>query len=429
MRIASITSGAAGMFCGSCMKDNTLATALIALGHDTLLLPTYTPIRTDEPNISQPRIFFGGISVYLEQKWRIFRRMPRWLDRMLSARWLLRWVSRFAVSVKAEELGPLTISMLEGNSGNQAREIDQLVTWFEREWRPDVILLTNVLISGMIPELKRRLNVPIVATLQGDDIFLDMLPPEVKTRSLDLIRANCAPVDRFIATSCDYADYISGYLGLPRDKFHVVYPGINVDRFDAPPPPPRAEPLAIGYFARIAPEKGLHILADAFIHLRRQPDAPKCRLRFAGWLGAHNRGYLGGIMKKLADAGLASEVEQVDCPTHVDKVRFFQSIDVLSVPAPFREPKGIYVLESLAAGVPVVQPKYGSFPELIEQTGGGLLVNRDDPVDLARGLRQLLDDADLRRELGRKGQATVRARFTAEAMARATAAVLEGRPL
>jgi glycosyltransferase involved in cell wall biosynthesis len=245
MRIASITAGAAGMYCGSCMRDNTLAAALCELGHDALLIPTYTPIRTDEKDVSKQRVFFGGINVYLEQKSGLFRHTPWWLDRLLNSPSLLRWVSKFAVSVRAEELGDLTLSMLEGTHGRQRKEIEKLLRWFENEWRPDVVLLTNVLLSGMVPELKRRLNVPIVATLQGDDIYLEMLPAEVRKKAIEKIRANCRQVDSYIATCNYYADFMSDYLGLPREKFDVVYPGIRITPL-TPNPPKRRERGDIG---------------------------------------------------------------------------------------------------------------------------------------------------------------------------------------
>ena len=445
MRIASITAGAAGMYCGSCMRDNTLAAALCELGHDALLIPTYTPIRTDETNVSQQRVFFGGINVYLEQKTGIFRHTPWWLDRLFNFPGLLRWVSKFAVSVRAEELGDLTLSMLEGTNGKQRKEVEKFVRWFESDWRPDVILMTNVLLSGLVPELKRRVKAPIIATLQGDDIYLEMLPPEVRKKAIEKIRENCRQVDGYIATCNYYADFMSGYLGLPREKFHVVYPGIRITPLTPVPSPPEvsgqgrnegerrqphagsrsADRPAIGYFARIAPEKGLHHLVDAFILLRKSANAPDCRLRFSGWLGEHNKAYLNENLKKLHDAGLANHFEHVESPTHEDKIRFLQSVDILSVPAPYREPKGLYVLEALSQGVPVVQPRHGSFPELIELTGGGLLHNPDDPADLAENLRTLVADATLRREFGRKGQAAVRDRFNAETMARNTLAVLQ----
>src|SRR5207247_734482 len=184
--------------------------------------------------------------------------------------------------------------------------------------------------------------------------------------------------------------------------------GVREDVQPLPREPQTEPPYTVGYFARVAPAKGLHVLADAYIRLRQMPDAPPCRLRASGWLGVEHKPYLEQVRRTLADAGLAGEFEYVDSPDHAGKVRFLQSLDVLSVPTPYREPKGLYVLEALANGVPVVQPRHGSFPELIEATGGGVLVQPDDPADLARGLRELLENAALRTELGRKGQAAVR---------------------
>jgi glycosyltransferase involved in cell wall biosynthesis len=217
---------------------------------------------------------------------------------------------------------------------------------------------------------------------------------------------------------------MAGYLGLPRDRMHVVYPGINLKGHGTPPEFRDRPPFTIGYFARICPEKGLHNLVDAFRLLRYMPDAPPCRLKISGWLGSNNHHYFEAQMAKLRDAGLGDAVEHVDCPSHDDKVRFLQSLDVLSVPTTYREPKGIYVLEALANQVPVVQPRHGSFPELIEATGGGLLVEPDDPPALAHGLVQLLTNAALRRQMGEAGQKAVFARFTADQMAAETATVL-----
>ena len=187
--------------------------------------------------------------------------------------------------------------------------------------------------------------------------------------------------------------------------------------------PKTERPFTIGYFARICPEKGLHLLVEAFRILRRTPNAPPCRLRVSGWLGSNHRPYFDDIDRRLQQEGLADDFDHVESPDHASKVRFFQSIDVLSVPTTYQEPKGLYVLEALANGVPVVQPRHGSFPELLEATGGGLLVNPDDPADLARGLRDLLDNPAHREELGRKGKEAVQQRFHADRMARETVAV------
>lgn len=420
MRIAFITSGAAGMFCGSCMRDNTLVQALREFGHDALLIPTYTPIRTDETDVSEKHVFYGGINVYLEQKSWLFRHTPRFLDQLLNFNGLLRLVSPLAARTKYSTLGDLTVSMLRGSDGKQRKEAAQLVEWLAAEHRSDVVILSNALISGVVPPLKQTLGVPIFITLQGDDIFLDALPESYRKASIELIRKNDAAVSGYICTSRYYADYMSGYLGLDRAKMSVVHPGLNLVGYGGERSV-RDAPLAIGYFARICPEKGFHNLVDAFLLMNRRD----VKLRASGWLGSNNRAYYHEQVKKLDAAGLAGQFEHVECPTHADKVRFLQSVDVLSVPTTYHEPKGLYVLEAWANGIPVVQPRHGSFPELIEAAGGGLLVEPNDPAALANGLNQLLDGAALRDRLGRAGAAAVREQFTASNMAKNTIALLE----
>jgi glycosyltransferase involved in cell wall biosynthesis len=424
MRIASITAGAAGMYCGSCMRDNTLVAALCKLGHDAVLVPTYTPIRTDEVDVSHRQVFFGGVNVYLEQKFWLFRHTPRFLDRLFNFRWLLRWVSRFAANTNYSELGDITVSMLRGSEGKQRKEVLKLTEWLASEVKPEAVILTNALLSGAVPALRRTLGVPVFVTLQGDDIFLDALPEADRARCVELIRANCAEAAGFIATSRYYADHMAAYLGLARERMHVVYPGINLAGHGGARALRTSHPLTVGYFARISPEKGFHDLVSAFVRLRKTPGAPPARLLAGGWLGANNRAFFEEQVAQLSAAGLAADFEYVDAPTHADKVRFLQSVDVLSVPTTYREPKGLYLLEGWANGVPAVQPRHGAFPELIEATGGGLLVEPGDPDALAGGLRRMLEDDALRDRAGRAGEAAVRERFHAGAMAREVASVL-----
>ncbi len=422
MRLVYVTAGAAGMFCGSCMRDNTLTAALARQGHDALLVPTYTPIHTDEEDVSQKRVFFGGINVYLQEKLGLFRHTPWWLDRLLDAPRLLRWVSRFAVKTQAEDLGGLTVSMLQGEHGHQKKEVAKLVDWLAADVKPQLVNLTNAILSGMVHEIKQRLQVPVLCSLQGDDVYLESLPEPHKGRCLALIREHCREIDGFIATSAYYADFMAGYFDVPRAKIHVVHPGINLHGHGERPAR-EGKPFTIGYFARICPEKGLHVLVEAFRLLRQMPGTEGTRLHVSGWLGANNLRYFDDLRKKLEVAGLKADFTHVECPDHASKVRFLQGLDVLSVPTTYREPKGLYVLEALANGVPVVQPRHGSFPELIEMTGGGVLVNPDDPGDLARGLKQALDDRAGADAMGRVGRVAVRERFHADRMATDTVAV------
>jgi glycosyltransferase involved in cell wall biosynthesis len=419
MRIAAITAGAAGMFCGSCLHDNTLAAALVKLGHDALLIPTFTPIRTDEDDVSTGRVFLGGINVYLDQ-FAAFRALPRFARGWLDHPVVLRWIERFGGASDYSKLGDLTLSMLRGEHGHQRRAFERLVDWLARDINPEFVTLTNVLLSGLIPEIKRRLRVPVVAYLQGDDIFLDALPAKHREQAIALIRDNCAPAAGFIATSRYYADFMHGYLGIERERIEVVYPGLNLEGHGGPREFNTNPPLTIGYFARIAPEKGLHLLVDAFVRLRRRAERQRCRLRVSGWLGGPHRAYFADLRQRLDKADLADDFEYVESPDLASKVRFLRECDVLSVPTTYREPKGLYVLEALANGTPVVQPAHGSFPELIEATDGGLLVAPNDAEALADGLHCVLNDTELRRRLGESGKSAVHTRFNAEVMARNT---------
>ncbi len=412
------------MYCGSCLHDNTLAGALIALGHDALLIPTYLPVQTDEPDVSQKRIFLGGINVALQQKSALFRRTPWFVDRLFDWKRLLRFAARFASRTRAEDLGDLMLSLLRGEHGHQRKEIEKLTAWLRREVRPDILVLSNVLLSGIVPRLHEALGIPIVAMLQGDDIFLEALPAALRTAAKELIRQNCASLAGFVSTSKFYADFMAGYLGLPRDNIDVVYPGIDLRGHGLAHAGSDGRPFTIGYFARICPEKGLHVLVEAFQILKKMPGTPPCRLRVSGWLGSAEIPYLEEQKRKLAAEGLLADFEHVTSPDHAGKVRFLQACDVLSVPTVYREPKGLYVLEAWANGVPVIQPRHGSFPELLDGTGGGLLVEPENPADLAQALRRIMEDRQEARAMGRRGHEAVHSRFHAAAMAQETLRVL-----
>lgn len=426
MKIAIVTAGAGGMFCGSCMKDNTLAAELIREGHDTLLIPTYTPITTDEADVSHAPILFGGINVFLQQKLALFRHTPRFVDAMLDKPWLLRAVSRFAVRTQAKDLADLALSMLEGEQGKQHKELDRFLRYLEKEVKPDVVLLSNVLLSGMVPAIRKRLKIPVWAILQGDDIFLEDLPHEWRDKCVAQIRKNCDHLTGIIASSAYYADFMAGYLGLPRERMQVVLPGINLKGHGGERPFRKEPPYTIGYFARICPEKGFHNLVDAFIKLRRKPHAPMCKLKVSGWLGSHRRAFFDEQIGKLEAAGLHHDMEYVESPGHAEKIRFLQSIDVLSVPTVYHESKGLYILEALANQVPVVQPRHGSFPELVQATGGGVLVEPNNAQALADGLIGLLNDVEKRKAMTEGGQMAIYKNFGADRMAKETLAILTG---
>jgi glycosyltransferase involved in cell wall biosynthesis len=197
------------------------------------------------------------------------------------------------------------------------------------------------------------------------------------------------------------------YLSVPESKMNVVHLGLNLDGHGVGPSTPDGRPFTIGYLARMCPEKGLHVLVEAFRRLADEVGKDQVRLRIAGYLGQRDQDYKQGIMEQIRSWGLHDVVDDLGEVDREQKIGFLRSLHVLSVPTTYHEPKGLYVLEAMANGVPVVQPRHGAFPELLEVTGGGLLVEPGDTADLARTFRSLMDDPTRREELGRQGRETV----------------------
>ena len=422
MHIALITAGGAGMFCGSCMHDNTLARALLAAGHEVSLIPTYTPIRVDESDVSTRHVFLGGINIYLDALLPGWRYLPRAVTRWLDSPAILNLVTRIAISSNPRKLGMLTIALLAGDLGPQAREIEELVNFIGQQLKPDVVCFSNALLAGVLPRLRQVFSGKICCLLQGDDIFLEDLIEPYRQQALQLLRTHARLFDGFLVHSGYYRDFMAGYLELPFEKLHVVPLGIDLAGHDGLPAEQPGDPFTIGYFARICPEKGLHLLVDALRIVHRQQ--PRTRLVAAGYLGQRDQSYFDNLINSARNLGEA--FCYVGSPaSHVEKVAFLKSLDVLSVPTIYREPKGLYVLEALANGVPVVQPRHGAFPEMLHATCGGLLVDPGDPADLARGLLEMMADPRRRFELATSGRRSVHDKYNPATMASATACVFD----
>ncbi len=419
MKILSLTAGAGGMYCGSCLRDNALAAELLARGHDVTLVPLYTPLLTDEPNVTRPQVLFGGISVYLQQHFALFRKMPRLVDRWLDSPWLIKAFADRSVSTDPRLLGGLTISMLEGADGLLRKEFDKLLEWTAGEPPPDIVNLTNSMLIALARPMAEAFGRPVCCTLQGEDLFLDGLIEPYRTRARELIRQQIQYVDRFVAVSDYYARFMARYLQIPADRVSVVPLGINTPGFERRSTSDGV--FRVGYFARVAPEKGLHVLADAFQRLRQRTGGARIRLEVAGYLAPAHRTYLADIERSLRRAGLGGDFAYRGALDRDGKLAFLRNLDVLSVPATYDEPKGIFLLEAMASGVPVVQPRRGGFTEIVERTGGGLLVEPDNVESLTEGLHRLWTDPALRGTLARQGYDGVRAQYTVQ---RATDRVL-----
>ena len=401
------------MYCGSCLRDNALAIELMARGHDVTLVPVYTPTLTDDQNVSRRNVLFGGISVYLQQHSSIVRRLPRIFDRLWDSPWVINAFAGRGVSADARFLGEMTISMLQGESGKLRKEFDKLVDWTRDEPVPDVVNLPNSLLISMAAPLRRALHRPVCVTLQGDELFINGLVSPYREQALQLIRRQVRDVDRFIAVSDYCARFMTTFLEIPGDRIAVVPLGISMDGLCAPPTGARH---ASGVPRRVSgaggPGKGA---APAGRGLRAASSADGQGAGAARGRGLHGRRSTRVSRERravLSRAGLQDEMVYRGEVDRAGKRAFLRELDVLSVPATYDEPKGMFLLEAMASGVPVVQPRRGAFIEVVGKTGGGTLVDPDSPDALATGLHALWADPALRERLGRSAFEGVRAHYT-----------------
>ena len=342
--------------------------------------------------------------------------MPRLVDRLWDAPSVINAFAGQMVSNDPKMLGELTLSMMDGESGILRREFEKLLEWIRAEPLPDIINLPNSLLISLAQPLRRELNRPVVCTLQGEELFIEGLTEPYRSKTLKQIRSQVQHVDHFIPVSHYCDEFMEEYLKIPPSKTSVVRLGINMQGYEHRPTQAPGE-YRIGYFARVAPEKGLHVLADAYIRFRRLIGDSKARLEAAGYASPAHAAYLDEVKKKLRQAGLENEFKYHGVVDREGKLAFLKSLNLLSVPATYNEPKGMFLLEAMACGVPVVQPRRGAFVEIMEKTGGGVLVEPDDPNALARAFHHLYSDRSLAEDLGSKGFQNVRTHYSIEVSA------------
>ena len=406
MKIAYLMPGSGGGFyCENCLRDGTLAGAMIRAGHDVSMVPMYLPpVGGDVEGLpGNKEMFFGGVNVYLQQKFSLFRKTPRWFDRFFDNRKLLKWAGGKASMTSTKNLGETTVSMLAGEGGRQGKELRRLVEWFKlKENRPDVVVLSNVLLAGLAPAIKEKLSMPVVCLLQDEEGFVDSLGDDYSSKAWDEIRRCCEYIDLFISVSSYYADVMRERLGLGEDKVCVINGGVDVSEYGASAAGPDVG--TIGFLSQMCEAKGLGVLVDAFIALKSEDKLSDVRLRVCGGKSGADEEFLKEIREKLTRAGFLDDVEFVESFEQSERIKFLQGVSVVSVPEKRATAYGLYVIEANAVGVPVVQPDVGVFGELVEATAGGVVYSPDNAEMLASALSALLIDREYARKVGMRGR-------------------------
>ena len=415
-----LTPGTGNFFCGSCLRDHSLARGLIKEGIDMTMVPLYLP-HVAEDDLKTSPLFFGGINLYLQKKFSWFQKMPQWLCGLLDHPALLKFVSRFSGMTSAKDLGEMTLNSLE-MEGPQV-EFEKLLNWMAEQIKPDVVILSNCLLLGFVQPLKNQLNCKIAVTLHGEDSFLDNLQEPYASKSWAVLKKKCNEVDWFMPVSRTYGSIMQERIGIKVDKVKVVYNGIDLN--DLPERLAESQPLAIGFLANIIAGKGLLILAKAYVELKKKPENQDLKLIILGSVTPFTKDYLGSVQNFLKRQGVFNDCIIKTNLSRDEKFLALKDVSILSVPATYGESFGLYILEALALGIPVVQPDHGAFKELLGVLKGGLLCQPDDVHDLAEKCQQLISNKELRFELGQKGKQKVFECFSKEVMAKRVAELIK----
>jgi glycosyltransferase involved in cell wall biosynthesis len=425
MKIVNIVPGFGGTFyCGNCLRDSGYTKSLIQLGHDAIMLPIYLPLNFNhDVEKSETPIFYGAVGIYMRQNFWMFRKMPKWMERLFNSRFMLRFAAKKAGSTRTEGLEEMTISMLLGAEGRQKEELQELIDFLKNHEKPDVVHLSNALLLGLAKEIKRQLQIPVVCSLQDEDVWVDAMRDKYRDKTWKIMGEKADDVDAFIAVSHYYADQMKQKMNIPDSKIHVIYIGIEKEIYQYSEPV--FNPPAIGYLSRMFHDHGFGLFIDAFIKLKEKEQFKDVKLKLTGGYTADDKPYVEEQLKRLKNKGLMNDVEIIEKFCKDSLSDYFRKVTILSVPVLKGEAFGTYQLESLMCGTPLVQPALGAFPEIIENTGGGAFYSPNTVDALVAKWVEVLSDPEKIKEMSRKGRESVIEKYTTEILTREVLGVYE----
>ncbi len=417
MKIVHIVPGSGNTFyCQNCMRDNTLVTALRNRGHDVTAIPMYLPLFVDDNEFEdETPVFYGAINTYLKQVMPIYRKAPVWLEKVFDSRFLLKLAAKKSGSTDAAGLEDMTISMIMGEEGNQSSELDHLISWLRDHAKPDVVHLSNALLLGLAHNIKNKLGIPVVCSLQDEHQWVDPMRPEYQEKVWQLMAEKGQDVVAYTPVSHYYSERMKKIMDIPEEKMHVIHVGLDLEKYSPTEFP--MDPPVIGYLSRIHKDSGLGILVDAFIELKKDEKFNKVQLHITGGKTTDDQQFYSSIKSKLENNNCWQDVVIYDSFDKDSRLQFFKAISVLSVPVPQGEAFGVYLIEAFASGVPVVQPKVGAFPELIDMAGGGIIYEPNDPHKLSDALKSIISNPEHAVQLGKQGSENACKYFCIEKMA------------
>lgn len=393
MKIAYLLPGSGGSFyCGNCTRDKFLTQSLKRAGNDILMIPMYLPLTIDDCEADSP-IFYGAVNIYLEQISPIFKFLPQWAKKLLDSDKILRFAAKQSGSTSASGNEAMTISMLRGEHGKQAHDLDILINWLKEHEKPDVVHLSNALLSGLAAKLKKELGCKVICTLQDEDEWVDEMREPYCTETWKIISENAEHIDSFIAVSQYYANLMHSKLTIPSEKIKVVYNSLGDDLIRKNQH--STDFHTIGYMSKINSHFGADILFEAFAELKKESQFSKLKLKYTGGYTDDYKSIISEIKYKAKLQNIENDIEFFEDLSYEGKKNFLDSISLFCVPSRRKEAFGMHILEAFAAEIPVVMPYIGAYPELIEKSKAGLCYNPEDVSALITTLRNVLTDRKL----------------------------------
>ncbi len=411
MKVVNIVPGFGGSFyCGNCLRDSAYAKSLKASGHEAITLPLYLPLTSkDYTSENDIPVFYGAVNIYLKQNFRVFRGMPRWLHNFFNSPSILRYAAKKSSSTRATGLEAMTISMLQGADGFQKEELDELIYFLKHHEKPDVVHLSNALLLGLARKIRDELQIPVVCSLQDEDVWVDAMDEPYRSQIWKLMGEKALDTDALIAVSDFFANKMKGKMSIPEGKLHVVHIGVDPSKYSVKIP--NLDVPTIGYLSRSNEENGFEVLVDAFIKLKETPTFSNAKLKVTGGKTGDDEKFIKRQVDKLKRKGYQNDIEFIeDFRTEV-LGSFFEGLTLLSVPVLEGEALGLYQLESLASGIPIVQPALGAFPEIVATTSGGAIYQPNTPEALAHKLAEVLSNPEQIKQMSINGRKAVEEKF------------------